>query len=94
MWLAIQPVSRENACKQCGSVNILIHSIQGHRLYGDYCSSDCRTTALGAGAGECIRTQPRAIRRPPPIILPVGPLYSPPRIIVESPTNSPNASYV
>lgn len=72
MYIAITRVAPELACTRCGSRNILIHSIYGGPLYGQYCSFDCRIAI-------------RETDVPSPIAVPQSPACAPTHIVPESP---------
>ena len=62
MYIAITRVPPEKACANCGSRNILIHSIYRDRLYGEYCSYDCQKTTCGTETHDCVAQRSQAQR--------------------------------
>lgn len=74
MYIAITRVAPERACTNCSSRNILVHSMHGGPLYGQYCSFDCQIAARKTDAS-------RVAHRPSPVALPRSPAH----IVQDSP---------
>ena len=75
---ATTPSLDNQLCARYGCRNTIVNTVTGQRLFGLFCSADCRSIAIS-------KSQPRQIRRPPPIEIPQGTYYAPAHLMEGSP---------